>query len=103
MYEINKHRDVPACAIIYSPDEPQPDVCPDPSEARRLIEQFKNMPEEEQNKKMVKHGMFLKQMVEKEQEKVNKLKKENQEVEIWLAMNQCLTGKSLTSLQFTDL
>ncbi|KAM1038539.1 hypothetical protein ACFX13_033943 [Malus domestica] len=103
MFEINKLCDVPTCAVIYSPDEPQPDVWPNPSEARRLIEQFENMPEEERNKKMVTHEMFLKQMVEKEQQKVNKQKKENREVEIWLAMNQCLTGKPLTVLEFIDI
>ncbi|KAM1490281.1 hypothetical protein ACFX15_032543 [Malus domestica] len=52
---------------------------------------------------MVTHEMFLKQMVEKEQQKVNKQKKENREVEIWLAMNQCLTGKPLTGLEFIDI
>ncbi|TQE06455.1 hypothetical protein C1H46_007954 [Malus baccata] len=53
-------------------------------------------PEEERNKVMVNHKMFLKQMV-------NKLEKENRELEIWMAMNQFIAGKPLTDLQFTDL
>ncbi|CAN6581756.1 unnamed protein product [Malus baccata var. baccata] len=103
MYEINKLCDVLTCAIMYSPNKSQPDAWPDHSEVRRLIEQFKNMPEEERNKVMVNHKMFLKQMVEMELEKVNKLEKENRELEIWMAMNQFIAGKPLTDLQFTDL
>ncbi|KAB2630341.1 agamous-like MADS-box protein AGL80 [Pyrus ussuriensis x Pyrus communis] len=103
MYEINKLCDVPTCAIMYSPDQPQPDVWPDPSEVRRLIELFKNVPEKERNKKMVTHGMFLKQRIEKEQEKLNKLKKENREKELRMAMSQCLAGKPLNGLDFTNL
>ncbi|KAM0994680.1 hypothetical protein ACFX2A_010311 [Malus domestica] len=40
MYEINKLCDVPTCAIMYSPDESQPDVWPDSSGVQRLIEHF---------------------------------------------------------------
>ncbi|KAM1334377.1 hypothetical protein FF1_010192 [Malus domestica] len=103
MYEINKLCDVPTCAIMYSPDMPQPDVWPDPSEVRRLIELLKNVPEKERNKKMVTHGMFLKQRIEKVQEKLNKLKKENREKELRMAMSQCLAGKPLNGLDFTNL
>ncbi|KAB2621708.1 agamous-like MADS-box protein AGL80 [Pyrus ussuriensis x Pyrus communis] len=92
-YEINKLCDVLTCAIMYSPNKSQPDAWPDHSEVRRLIEQFKNMPEEERNK----------QMVEMELEKVNKLEKGNRELEIWMAMNHFIAGKPLNDLQFTDL
>ncbi|XP_009335560.3 agamous-like MADS-box protein AGL80 [Pyrus x bretschneideri] len=103
MYEINKLCEVPTCAIMYSPDESQPDFWPDSSGVQRLIEQFRNLPEGEQNKKMVTHEMLLKQRINKEQEKLNKLKKENREKQIRMLMNQCLTGKPLTGLDFNDL
>ncbi|KAM1525762.1 hypothetical protein ACFX10_010189 [Malus domestica] len=74
MYEINKLCDVPTCAIMYSPDESQPDVWPDSSGR-----------------------------IKKEQEKLNKLKKQNREKQIQMLMNQCLTGKPLTGLDFNDL
>ncbi|KAM2346344.1 hypothetical protein ACFXTH_010111 [Malus domestica] len=61
------------------------------------------MPEGEQNKKMVTHEMLLKQRIKKEQEKLNKLKKQNREKQIQMLMNQCLTGKPLTGLDFNDL
>ncbi|XP_050113973.1 uncharacterized protein LOC126592315 [Malus sylvestris] len=52
---------------------------------------------------MVTHEMPLKQRIKKEQEKLNKLKKENREKQIQMLMNQCLTGKPLTGLDFNDL
>ncbi|KAF5203782.1 agamous-like MADS-box protein AGL80, partial [Thalictrum thalictroides] len=45
---------VEACAIIYGPEDPQPDVWPStPSEAHRVLTRFNSMPEMEQSKKMM--------------------------------------------------
>ncbi|XP_068341589.1 agamous-like MADS-box protein AGL80 [Pyrus communis] len=103
MKEISILCDVPVCGILYSQYESQPIVWPNPLEVQRLITQFRNMPEEERNKKMVNHEMFLKQRIEKEQEKLNKLKKENREKQIRMLMNQCLAGRPLTDLNLDAL
>ncbi|CAN6724443.1 unnamed protein product [Malus baccata var. baccata] len=103
MHEINILCDVPVCGIMYSPYESQPVVWPNLLETQRLITRFRSMPEAERNKKMVTHEMFLKQRIEKEQEKLNKLKKENREKQIRMLMNQCLTGRPLTGLDLNDL
>ncbi|XP_018505084.2 agamous-like MADS-box protein AGL80 [Pyrus x bretschneideri] len=103
MHEINILCDVPVCGIIYSPYESQPVVWPNLLESQRLITKFRSMPEAERNKKMVTHEMFLKQRIEKQQEKLNNLKKENREKQIRMLMNQCLTGRPLTGLDLNDL
>ncbi|KAB2630340.1 agamous-like MADS-box protein AGL80 [Pyrus ussuriensis x Pyrus communis] len=103
MKEISILCDVPVCGILYSQYESQPIVWPNPLVVQRLITQFRNMPEEERNKKMVNHEMFLKQRIEKEQEKLNKLKKENREKQIRMLMNQCLAGRPLTELNLDAL
>lgn len=44
---------IEACAIIYSPFEPQPVVWPSPPGVQKALERLKTMPELEQSKKMV--------------------------------------------------
>ncbi|QCD98449.1 MADS-box transcription enhancer factor 2A [Vigna unguiculata] len=44
---------IDACAIVYSPYDPQPEVWPSPMGVQRVLAKFRRMPELEQSKKMV--------------------------------------------------
>lgn len=94
---------IDACAIVYSPYESQPDVWPDGGAARRVLAQFKRMPEMEQSKKMVNQEMFIRQRIAKAADQLKKLRKENREKEMAQLMYQCLTGKGLQGLGFPEL
>lgn len=95
---------VEACAIIFSPYNPEPKVWPSPLEAQRVISRFRNMAPPEQNRKMVDQKSFASQRLEKTTEKVMKLVKENQHEEMTQVMYQCLSGtREFESLTIADL
>ncbi|KAK4491332.1 hypothetical protein RD792_002068 [Penstemon davidsonii] len=94
---------IEACAIVYSPYEPQPDVWPDQRGAHRVVAQFKRMPEMEQSKKMVNQESFIRSRISKAAEQLKKLHKDNREKEITQLMYQCLTGKGLQGLAVAEL
>ncbi|KAK7269385.1 hypothetical protein RIF29_22111 [Crotalaria pallida] len=96
---------IEACAIIYSPYEPQPEVWPSPMGVQRVLAKFMNMPELEQSKKMVNQESFLKQRILKAKEQVKKLRKDNREKEITQLMFQCLSAGNIphNNLSMIDL
>ncbi|XP_071695264.1 agamous-like MADS-box protein AGL80 [Rutidosis leptorrhynchoides] len=95
---------IDACAIIYSPYEPQPEVWPNNIGVQRVLAQFKRMPEMEQSKKMVNQDSFIRQRITKTNDQLKKLIKENRDKEMTEVMYQCLTGKgSIANLILPDL
>ncbi|KAI8545714.1 hypothetical protein RHMOL_Rhmol07G0060100 [Rhododendron molle] len=84
---------VEACAILYSPYSPEPNVWPCPLDAQRVISRFRNMAPPEQNRKMVDQQSFARQRLEKTTEKATKLRTENQHNEMTQVMYQCLSGR----------
>ncbi|RYR79452.1 hypothetical protein Ahy_A01g004267 [Arachis hypogaea] len=102
--EISTLCGVDACAIIYSSDDPQPEVWPSPSGVNRVISRFKEMPELEQNKKMMSQESFLRQRIQKGQDQLKKLKNENRKKEMNNLMFQSLGGyQSLDNATMIDL
>ncbi|KAE9594415.1 hypothetical protein Lal_00001409 [Lupinus albus] len=95
---------IDACAIIYSPYDPQPEVWPSPIGVQRVLAKFRRMPELEQSKKMVNQDSFLRQRILKTKEQVKKQSKDNREKEITQVMFQCLSaGKILPNISMVDL
>ncbi|ESQ37433.1 hypothetical protein EUTSA_v10002956mg [Eutrema salsugineum] len=80
---------VTACAIIYSPNNSNPDVWPSTSGVRRIVSDFQTLPEMDQQKKMVDQETFLRQRIAKLSENLRKLGKDNREQEMIEVMFQC--------------
>ncbi|XP_057433882.1 agamous-like MADS-box protein AGL80 [Lotus japonicus] len=95
---------IEACAIIYSPFDPQPEVWPSQWGVQNVLERLKTMPELEQSKKMMNQETFLKQMILKAKDQMAKQKKENREKEMNLHMFRCINaGKVLPNMTTNDL
>ncbi|KAK4476770.1 hypothetical protein RD792_015930 [Penstemon davidsonii] len=85
---------VDACAVVYSPYQPHPDVWPpDPRAAQHVVTQFKRMPEMEQSKKMMNQESFIRQRITKAAEQLKKVQRENREKEMTELMYKCLMGR----------
>ncbi|KAK9292177.1 hypothetical protein L1049_020137 [Liquidambar formosana] len=95
---------IEACAIIYSPYDSQPEIWPSPLGVRRVVAQFKEMPEMEQSKKMVNQESFLRQRIVKAKEQLKKQQKDNREKEVSQVMFHNLSGRAgLHNLNIVDL
>ncbi|KAK6911717.1 Transcription factor, MADS-box [Dillenia turbinata] len=94
---------IEACAVIYSPYEPQPDVWPSALGAQHILTKFKRLPEMDQSKKMMNQEGFIRQRIVKAKEHLKRQQKDNREKEMTQVMFQCLTGKPLQSLGIVDL
>ncbi|PKA55180.1 Agamous-like MADS-box protein AGL80 [Apostasia shenzhenica] len=95
--------DVRACAIVYSPHETQPEVWPSVAEAARILARFRSMPEIEQSKKMLDQESFLRQRVARLHDQLNRLQRENHELEAAAVLRECLAGSSLLDLRIEEL
>ncbi|WJX37951.1 hypothetical protein P8452_25662 [Trifolium repens] len=90
--EISTLCGIKACAIIFSQNNPQPEVWPSPWEVQSVLWRFKSLSEIEQRKNMLSQETFLKQMIEKGNEKLKKQKNENRMKEMTYLMFQCLNA-----------
>ncbi|XP_058752348.1 agamous-like MADS-box protein AGL80 [Vicia villosa] len=95
---------IDACAIIYSPYDPQPEVWPSPIGVQRVLSKFRRMPELEQSKKMVNQESFLKQRIQKAKDQLTKQRKDNREKEMTQLMFQYLSDdKTMQNISMLDL
>ncbi|PNX71347.1 agamous-like mads-box protein agl80-like [Trifolium pratense] len=87
--------DVPACAIISSPFDSQPEVWPNREGAMKVIERYQNsyMRDEKRN---VNQERFTMQMVTKARDQLKKMKRDNREDELNLLMFVCMQNNSLS-------
>ncbi|XP_072996736.1 agamous-like MADS-box protein AGL80 [Typha latifolia] len=85
---------VKACAIVYGPNDLQPEVWPTPPNAtKRMIMRFKSKPEFEQTRKMMNQETFLQQRVAKMTEQLHRLAKDIREAEIRALVLEGLAGR----------
>ncbi|KHN05997.1 agamous-like MADS-box protein AGL80 [Glycine soja] len=85
---------IEACAIVYGPNDPRPEIWPSESGVINVLGKFKSMPQWEQTKKMANQERFIADSIVKGKEKLKKLADENKEKEMSLFMVQWLkTGK----------
>ncbi|CAJ1867718.1 unnamed protein product [Sphenostylis stenocarpa] len=95
---------IDACAIVYSPYDPQPEVWPSPMGVQRVLAKFRRMPELEQSKKMVNQESFLRQRILKAKDQLKKQRKDNREKEMTQLMFQYLSaGKIMHNISMVDL
>ncbi|KAL5697600.1 hypothetical protein ACHQM5_028725 [Ranunculus cassubicifolius] len=94
---------VKACAIVYGPNDPNPEIWPSVHEARDTVLKFKNMPLIEQSKKMMNQETFLRQRLNKAKEQLKKQKRENRVFEMTQLLYATLVGKSLNDIARPDL
>ncbi|CAL0334585.1 unnamed protein product [Lupinus luteus] len=102
--EISTLCGIEACAIIYGPNETQPEVWPSHPEVQRVVNKFRTMPEHEQNKYMLNQESFLTKSIMKTRDQLKKLRNENKKIEMELFMFQCLsTGSTNNMVDSNDL
>ncbi|KAK7309891.1 hypothetical protein RJT34_06985 [Clitoria ternatea] len=95
---------IDACAIVYSPYDPQPEVWPSPMGVQTVLAKFRRMPELEQSKKMVNQESFLRQRILKAKDQLKKQRKDNREKEMTQLMFEYLgAGKIIHNLSMVDL
>ncbi|RDX88810.1 Agamous-like MADS-box protein AGL80, partial [Mucuna pruriens] len=104
MDEISTLCEIEACAIIYTPNDPKPEVWPSDSGVKRVISRFRGLSELKQSKKMLNQESLLRQMITKAQEQLRKQRNENRKKEMTHLMFQYLTlGKIFDNPSLIDL
>ena len=94
---------IETCAIIFNPFDSQPEVWPNPQGAQQVIERYQNATVTDESRN-VNQKSFMMQRIARAKEQLQKLRKENHEKELTLAMFQGLEGKSLPeNLTMADL
>ncbi|CAL0299569.1 unnamed protein product [Lupinus luteus] len=94
---------IQGCAIIQNPFDSQIEVWPNPKGAKKVVERYLNTSKVDETKNM-NQGSFFEQRIYKSQSKLNKLRSENREKEMTLAMLEYLQTKKLPeNLSLTDL
>ncbi|KAG4906720.1 hypothetical protein AAZX31_20G044000 [Glycine max] len=94
MDEISTLCGIEACAIFYTPNNPQPEVWPSDSGAQSVLSRFRKVSELEQSKKKLSQESFLRQRINKAQVQLGKLRNENRKKEVTLLMFQNLNAKN---------
>ncbi|XP_019418617.1 PREDICTED: agamous-like MADS-box protein AGL80 [Lupinus angustifolius] len=84
---------IEACAIIYSPNELQPQVWPPHLGVQRVLNKIKRVPETDHGMKMlIQESLILNQSIMKAQEQLKSLKNESRKKKTTLLMYQCLSS-----------
>ncbi|KAJ1413597.1 hypothetical protein SESBI_19420 [Sesbania bispinosa] len=92
---------IPACAIICSPFDSQIEVWPNQEGAEQVIERYKNTSLIDKGKN-VNQESFLMQEIAKAQDKLKKLRRDNHEKELTMAMFQHMQDENLPNMSFED-
>ncbi|XP_058782072.1 agamous-like MADS-box protein AGL80 [Vicia villosa] len=90
--EISTLCGIEACAIIYGPYDPQPEIWPSPSGVEKVLSKFKTAPEFDQSRRMVDQDSFLKQRISKAEKQLKRQWADNKEIETTMLMFQCLNA-----------
>ncbi|XP_022718279.1 agamous-like MADS-box protein AGL80 [Durio zibethinus] len=85
---------VAACAIIFSSCDTQPDVWPSKIEAFHVIEKFNNLPAKKRDKNMMDRHVFLSRSILQLNERLEKQRKKNQELEMELVLAEHMAGEN---------
>ncbi|XP_058777234.1 agamous-like MADS-box protein AGL80 [Vicia villosa] len=86
---------IPACAIISSPFDSQPEVWPNLEGAMNVIDRYKNSSVKDENRN-VNQERFLTQRITKARDQVRKLKYDNREQELNLLMFGYLQNNNIS-------
>ncbi|XP_058783837.1 agamous-like MADS-box protein AGL80 [Vicia villosa] len=83
---------IDACAIVYGPYDPQPEIWPSTSGVEKVLLKFKTAPEFDQSRRMVDQESFLKQRIGKAEKQLKRQWADNKETETTMLMFQCLNA-----------
>ncbi|KAG4989174.1 hypothetical protein JHK82_031505 [Glycine max] len=83
---------IQACAIIYTPDEPEPEVWPSNQGVESVIFNFRGVSESARNKRMFCQESLLMKNITLAQGQLKKLRDENRKKEIGLFLCQYFAG-----------
>ncbi|KAK7387293.1 hypothetical protein VNO78_27991 [Psophocarpus tetragonolobus] len=86
---------IQACAIVFGPYDPMPEIWPSESGVQNVLEKFWSIPEWEQSKKMANQESFIAESIQKGKEKLKKLVEDNNKKEITMFMYQRLNKMSV--------
>lgn len=95
MVELTTLCDVDACAVIHSSElNSQPEFWPNKSEAERVVEEFKSLPQRQQTNRMYDQRKFMRKRIAKAKKDLQKVQRANREMELTNVMFDCLAGRS---------
>ncbi|KAK8943848.1 Agamous-like MADS-box protein AGL80 [Platanthera guangdongensis] len=94
---------VPACAVVYAPQDDTPEIFPSAAEAKQIFTDLGNMSEIVKNKKMVNQKTFLEQRLIKLNQQVRRLDHENRELAGTVCLRRCLAGLPVEILKKEDV
>lgn len=107
MNEISVLCGIEACAIIYTPNDPHPEIWPSNLGVQRVLSKFRGMPELKQRKMMLNQESLLRKIIIKGQEQLKRQRNENRKKEMTHLMFQYLTFRKIfdnpSLMDFTDL
>ncbi|MCL7044032.1 hypothetical protein MKW94_027134 [Papaver nudicaule] len=83
---------VTACAIVYGPDDPQPQVWPEQPDVHRTLMRFKSLSLLEQTSRQFNQEDFLKKRIGKMAAQYSKLRQQNRYMEINQIYNLAMDG-----------
>ncbi|KAJ1389788.1 hypothetical protein SESBI_37985 [Sesbania bispinosa] len=92
---------IPACAIICSPFDSQIEAWPNREGVEHVIERYENTYVIDQSKN-VNQESFLRQKISKAKDQLKKLRRDNHEKELTMAMFQLMQDENLPNMPFED-
>ena len=90
VYELSTLCGVEACAIVYGPYKPKPEIWPSSEGVQTVLSKFRTMSERDKSKKMVNQETYMKESVLKAKEKLKIRRHDNKEKEMEMLIFQCL-------------
>ncbi|KAI4314116.1 hypothetical protein L6164_027052 [Bauhinia variegata] len=100
--EMNILCGVGACAIMFNPNDPQPELWPSPEGVEIVINRFRDIPEWAQRERMMNQESYAKKLIGKWERLVRKQKEDNHEKEMTRIMFQYLDGTTTKLPMDTD-
>ncbi|KAG6530967.1 MADS-box protein defh21-like [Zingiber officinale] len=82
---------VDVCAVVYRPEEAEPEVWPSPAEAKRVLARLRAAPEPYQGRKKMDQADFLRLRVAKLQDQIHRQQQDNWELETNLLLHEVLS------------
>ncbi|KAK3227066.1 hypothetical protein Dsin_006928 [Dipteronia sinensis] len=89
---------VMGCAIIYNTFNNRPEIWPSPPELTRVLNRFKESPEEERDKYTMDQKILLGRHISMSSNALEREIKKNRGLEVDLILNEYLAGKSMEDL-----
>jgi hypothetical protein len=87
---------IKACGILFNPDDLEPQIWPSNEGVQSVLNQFLHVPEFDRDRKMLNHESYLKEKIQKLNEKLTKKTKENRKMEMTVQLYRFLEKGDIT-------